>query len=98
MMSAYWLLWRKVMTVGPIKLLMIPTGHSVNEVDCIGGIAGNDRHFRTAPLHEKSIRDEGMEKKVFYFEDRKPENTEITFQLVQERLKKPVEKSSFSTC
>jgi hypothetical protein len=28
-----------------------------------------------------------MEKKVFYFEDRKPEDTEITFQLVQERLK-----------
>jgi hypothetical protein len=28
-----------------------------------------------------------MEKKVLYFEDRKPENTEITFQLVQEKLK-----------
>jgi hypothetical protein len=30
--------------------------------------------------------DEDMEKKIYYFEDWKPENTEITFQLVRERL------------
>jgi hypothetical protein len=54
---------------GPTNLLMIPTGLTVNEVDGIGGIAGNDRHYRTVSLHEKGRGDEGMEKKVFYFEE-----------------------------